>query len=72
MKTIVVGMALTGGFLIAEVIGAFPTNSLALLSDAAHMDMVPRRSSSCYLPFDSIALARGQAHLLLRTHGSDG
>lgn len=30
-------LALTGGFLIAEVIGAFVTNSLALLSDAAHM-----------------------------------
>jgi cobalt-zinc-cadmium efflux system protein len=27
----------TGGFLIAEIIGAFLTNSLALLSDAAHM-----------------------------------
>lgn len=30
-------LGLTGGFLIAEVIGAFLTNSLALLSDAAHM-----------------------------------
>lgn len=30
-------LALTGGFLIAEVIGAYLTNSLALLSDAAHM-----------------------------------
>lgn len=30
-------LGLTGGFLIAEVIGAFITNSLALLSDAAHM-----------------------------------
>ncbi|QQP94253.1 cation transporter [Lysobacter enzymogenes] len=30
-------LGLTGGFLIAEVIGAFVTNSLALLSDAAHM-----------------------------------
>jgi len=30
-------LALTGGFLIAEVIGAWLTNSLALLSDAAHM-----------------------------------
>lgn len=30
-------LALTGGFLVAEVIGAFLTNSLALLSDAAHM-----------------------------------
>ena len=30
-------LALTGGFLVAEVIGAFVTNSLALLSDAAHM-----------------------------------
>ena len=30
-------MALTGGFLIAEVIGALLTGSLALLSDAAHM-----------------------------------
>lgn len=30
-------LGLTGGFLIAEVAGAFITNSLALLSDAAHM-----------------------------------
>lgn len=30
-------LALTGGFLIAELIGAWLTNSLALLSDAAHM-----------------------------------
>lgn len=30
-------LGLTGGFLIAEVAGAFLTNSLALLSDAAHM-----------------------------------
>jgi cobalt-zinc-cadmium efflux system protein len=30
-------LLLTGGFLIAEIIGAFLTNSLALLSDAAHM-----------------------------------
>lgn len=28
---------LTGGFMVAEVIGALMTNSLALLSDAAHM-----------------------------------
>ncbi|MGJ7904422.1 cation diffusion facilitator family transporter [Lysobacter sp. 1R34A] len=30
-------LGLTGGFLVAEVAGAFLTNSLALLSDAAHM-----------------------------------
>ena len=30
-------LALTGGFMLAEVIGAFVTGSLALLSDAAHM-----------------------------------
>ena len=30
-------LVLTGGFLVVEVIGAFVTNSLALLSDAAHM-----------------------------------
>ncbi|MCC4620383.1 cation diffusion facilitator family transporter [Xanthomonas cassavae CFBP 4642] len=30
-------LALTATFLVAEVIGAFVTNSLALLSDAAHM-----------------------------------
>ena len=30
-------LALTASFLIAEVIGAYLTNSLALLSDAAHM-----------------------------------
>lgn len=30
-------LGLTGGFLVAEVVGAFLTNSLALLSDAAHM-----------------------------------
>lgn len=30
-------LGLTAGFLLAEIIGAFLTNSLALLSDAAHM-----------------------------------
>lgn len=30
-------LGLTGSFMIAEVIGAFVTGSLALLSDAAHM-----------------------------------
>jgi cobalt-zinc-cadmium efflux system protein len=30
-------LVLTGGFLIAEITGAFLTNSLALLSDATHM-----------------------------------
>lgn len=30
-------LAMTGGFMIAEVIGAYVFNSLALLSDAAHM-----------------------------------
>ena len=30
-------LALTGGFLVAELVGAWLTNSLALLSDAAHM-----------------------------------
>lgn len=30
-------LGLTGSFLLAEIIGAFVTNSLALLSDAAHM-----------------------------------
>jgi cobalt-zinc-cadmium efflux system protein len=30
-------LALTGSFLVAEVVAAFTTNSLALLSDAAHM-----------------------------------
>ncbi|PPT73317.1 cation transporter, partial [Xanthomonas arboricola] len=30
-------LGLTATFLLAEVIGAFITNSLALLSDAAHM-----------------------------------
>ncbi|WP_431269259.1 cation diffusion facilitator family transporter [Dankookia sp. P2] len=30
-------LALTGGFMLAEVVGSFLTGSLALLSDAAHM-----------------------------------
>ncbi|OUL25939.1 cation transporter [Nostoc sp. RF31YmG] len=30
-------LALTGSFLVAEIVGAFVTGSLALLSDAAHM-----------------------------------
>jgi cobalt-zinc-cadmium efflux system protein len=30
-------LVLTGGFLVAELVGAWLTNSLALLSDAAHM-----------------------------------
>ena len=30
-------LALTSSYLVVEVVGAFMTNSLALLSDAAHM-----------------------------------
>ena len=36
-KTLWIALALTTTFLIVEVIGAFVTGSLALLSDAAHM-----------------------------------
>lgn len=36
-KALWIALALTTSFLIIEVIGAFVTNSLALLSDAAHM-----------------------------------
>jgi len=36
-KRLTIAVALTGTFLIAEVIGGLVTNSLALLSDAAHM-----------------------------------
>lgn len=36
-KTLWIALALTTTFLIVEIIGAFVTNSLALLSDAAHM-----------------------------------
>ncbi|KAA5838667.1 cation transporter [Pseudomonas chlororaphis] len=36
-RTLWMALGLTGSFMIAEVIGAFVTGSLALLSDAAHM-----------------------------------
>lgn len=36
-KMLAIALALTGTFLIAEVVGAFVFNSLALLSDAGHM-----------------------------------
>jgi cobalt-zinc-cadmium efflux system protein len=36
-RMLAIALALTTAFLIAEVIGAFVFNSLALLSDAAHM-----------------------------------
>lgn len=36
-RSLAIALGLTGSFLIAEVIGAFWFNSLALLSDAAHM-----------------------------------
>ncbi|AIS11107.1 cation transporter [Pseudomonas chlororaphis subsp. aurantiaca] len=36
-RTLWMALGLTGSFMIAEVIGAFITGSLALLSDAAHM-----------------------------------
>lgn len=36
-KMLSIALLLTGGFLVAEVIGAFAFNSLALLSDAGHM-----------------------------------
>src|SRR3546814_15133025 len=36
-RTLLIALLLTGTFLIAEVIGSFVFNSLALLSDAGHM-----------------------------------
>lgn len=36
-KSLIIALGLTGSFLIAELIGAYWFNSLALLSDAAHM-----------------------------------
>lgn len=36
-RMLAIALALTGGFLIVQVIGAFRFNSLALLSDAGHM-----------------------------------
>ena len=36
-KNLVMALVLTGSFMIAEVIGALVTGSLALLSDASHM-----------------------------------
>lgn len=36
-KMLAIALVLTGSFLIAEVVGAFVFNSLALLSDAGHM-----------------------------------
>ena len=36
-RSLAIALSLTGSFLIAELIGAFWFNSLALLSDAAHM-----------------------------------
>lgn len=36
-KKLIIALALTGSFMIAEVIGAWITGSLALLSDASHM-----------------------------------
>ncbi|WP_354677276.1 cation diffusion facilitator family transporter [Cupriavidus plantarum] len=36
-RSLKIALALTGSFLIAEVIGGIVTNSLALISDAAHM-----------------------------------
>jgi len=36
-RSLAIALALTGSFLIAEVVGAYWFNSLALLSDAAHM-----------------------------------
>jgi cobalt-zinc-cadmium efflux system protein len=36
-KKLLLALALTSGFMIAEIIGAWVTGSLALLSDAAHM-----------------------------------
>lgn len=36
-KALLIAFVLTTSFMIAEVIGGFVTNSLALLSDAGHM-----------------------------------
>lgn len=36
-KALLIAFLLTTSFMIAEVIGGFVTNSLALLSDAGHM-----------------------------------
>ena len=36
-RSLTIALALTGTFLVAELVGAWLFNSLALLSDAAHM-----------------------------------
>lgn len=36
-RSLTIALALTGTFLVAELFGAWLFNSLALLSDAAHM-----------------------------------
>lgn len=43
-KSLAIALGLTGSFLIAELVGAWWFNSLALLSDAAH---IGRARSAC-------------------------
>src|SRR5690606_16262694 len=36
-KAVLVGLCLTGGFMVAEVVGGYISGSLALIADAGHM-----------------------------------
>lgn len=52
-KSLMIAFVVTTGFMIAEIIGGFVTNSLALLSDAGHM-----LSDAVYLALSLLAFKR--------------
>lgn len=62
-KALLLAFLLTTSFMIAEVIGGFVTNSLALLSDAGHM-----LSDAVSLALSLLAFKLGEKQQQLRKH----
>lgn len=62
-KALLFAFLLTTSFMIAEVIGGFVTNSLALLSDAGHM-----LSDAVSLALSLLAFKLGEKQQQLRKH----
>ncbi len=62
-KALLIAFVLTTSFMIAEVIGGFVTNSLALLSDAGHM-----LSDAVSLALSLLAFKLGEKQQQLRKH----
>ena len=55
-RMLAIALALTTAFLVAEVVAAFAFNSLALLSDAAHMGTDAAALATGLTPGSSVAV----------------